>query len=277
MSVTSAPRELVDGSIDFRAAARTQARVVGALMLREARTRFGRTQLGYFTSLIEPVAGIATFSIAATALGHLPPYGTSLPMFFALGMLSYNAFRRVSAFCTPAFDANQALLHYPIVKQVDTLIARAALELAMTAFACVAVLVGLVMIYGLPRPARIAGMALAVVLLAMLGFGLGSLNAVIGRVFKSWRSIEPLLMRPLFFLSGVLFVPDRLPPKVLPWLAWNPVMHGVELMRASYYSAYRSATLSVGYLAAWALVLVVMGLAAERAMRIRSERGEGGA
>ena len=275
MSASTASRNAGEAAA-LTAAARTQARVIGALILRETRTRFGRTQLGYFTSLIEPLAGIITFSLCATALGHLPPYGTSMPMFFALGMLAYNGFRRVSGYCAAALDANQALLHYPIVKQIDTLVARATIELAMSAFACVAVLGGLILLYDLPGPVRIEGMVVAVALMVLLGFGWGTLTAVISRGFKSWRGIEPLITRPLFFMSGVLFVPDRLPPKVLPFLTWNPVLHGVELMRASYYTSYRSTVLNVPYLVAWTLILVVLALAAERAMRVRAERGEGG-
>jgi capsular polysaccharide transport system permease protein len=275
MTATTASRSSADAAA-FWAAARTQARVIGALVLREMRTRFGRTQLGYLTTLIEPVAGIATFSVAATALGHLPPYGTSLPMFFALGMLAYNGFRRVASYCAAAFDANQALLHYPIVKQIDTLIARATIELALSSFACISVLTAITSIFGLPGPVRVEGMIAALVLMVGIGFGWGSLTAVIARGFKSWRNIEPLLTRPMFFMSGVLFVPDRLPPKVLPFLTWNPLLHGVELMRASYYPSYRSTVLNVPYLAGWALVLVVLALAAERAMRVRAERGDGG-
>jgi len=239
-------------------------------MLREARTRFGKSQFGYLTSLIEPVAVIVTFTLCYSALGRVAPYGTSLPMFFALGTLAYGAFRRTSSFCTAAFEANQALLSYPIVQQVDTLIARAMLEFATTIFSCFVLIGGLMVISDLPGPVRVEAMACAIILMTMLGFGLGSISAVVSHYFASWRNIEGMLTRPLFFLSGILFVPDNLPPKIMDYLAWNPMLHGVEMMRLGYYADYRSTVLDVTYLVFWALVLILIGLAAERAMRVRS-------
>lgn len=259
----------------MQAAAATQLRVVGALVLREARTRFGRSQLGYMWSVIEPVAVVATFTFISMVMGHVPPYGDSLPMFFALGALAYHFYRRVASFCSAALDANSALLGYPVVKQVDTLVARAALEVATCLLATLLLLGGLVLIGGQPIPAYLERMAVAVALLVLLGFGHGTLNAVIGQFIPSWRTVEPMLSRPLFILSGVFFVPDRMPPKLTEILAWNPILHGVELMRLGYYPDYRSPMLSVMYLFLWALGLTVVALAAERAVRIRGVGREG--
>lgn len=255
-------------------AAATQLRVVGSLMLREARTRYGKSQFGYLWAVIEPVAIIATFTLVSLTMGHLPPYGNSLLMFFALGTLAFQFYRRVASFCGAAFTANQALLNYPIVKQTDTLVARAALELITCLFVTLMVLGGLMLVDRQPYPAHIEAIAAAVLLLALFGFGFGVINAVIGAYVASWRNIESMLSRPLLILSGVFFVPDRMPPKIIPYLTWNPVLHGVELMRHGYYPDYRSQTLDVPYLFYWAIGLTVLGLAAERAMRIRSARGD---
>jgi capsular polysaccharide transport system permease protein len=261
----------------MRDAAATQVRVIGALMLREARTRFGRSQLGYLWTLAEPIAMIATFTGISYAMGHVPPYGSSLPMFFALGTLAYLFYKRIAGYCSSAFDANQALLTYPIVKQIDTLFARMLLELLTCLFIAVMVLGLIVAVQGVPFPARPDAMALAVALLVLLGFGNGALNAVISTFVPSWRNIEAMITRPLFFMSGVFFVPDRMPPSIIPYLAWNPLLHGIELIRFGYYPDYRSPACSVTYLFFWAMSLTVLGLLAERAMRVRhaAEAGAG--
>lgn len=261
----------------MREAAATQARVIGALVLREARTRFGRTQLGYLWTLAEPLAMIATFTAISYAMGHLPPYGSSLPLFFSLGTLAYQFYRRIATYCTAAFDANRALLTYPIVKQVDTLVARALLEL-LTCLLIFALVIGAIVSWQqLPWPANPGTMVLATSLLVLLGFGNGALNAVISSYFVSWRNIESMLSRPLFFMSGVFFVPDRMPPAFLPYLSWNPLLHGIELMRMGYYPDYRSPACSVTYLFFWAMSLTVLGLVAERAMRVRHAAETGAA
>jgi len=260
----------------MQAAAATQMRVVGALILRETRTRFGKTQFGYLWALAEPLAVVASFTLMFTAMGRLPPYGNSLPMFFALGALAFQYYRRVASFCSSALDANRALLGYPIVKQVDTLVARALLESLTCLFVSSALISGLILFDDQEFPAQLGSMGIAALMLCLIGFGQGTISAVISSYFASWRNIDTMLSRPLFFMSGIFFVPDRMPPRLVEYLAWNPILHGLELMRSGYYPDYRSPTLDVWYLTYWALGLTVVGLAAERVMRLRAAVSDAG-
>lgn len=235
--------------------------------MRETRTRYGKTQIGYLWGLIEPIVMIITFVLVFEALGRPAVYGDSLFMFFATGILPYLMFRRVNSFVTNAFDANRALLTYPIVQPIDTLLARACLEIATTLFVML-ILIGIpIYFFDHEPPARIHVMAGSVALLALLGFGMGVINAVVIQFFESWKNIEAMLTRPLFFISGIFFVPEALPEKVRDYLSWNPILHGVELARYGYYFNYRYAGIDVPYLAGWALVLTLIGLTAERVSR----------
>lgn len=255
----------------MRSALVVQMRVIAALMLRETRTRFGKSQLGYLWSLVEPIAVVATFTLMFKALENRPPIGDSLPLFFATGMLSFQMYRRIASFCSAAFEANHALLNYPIVKQVDTLVARTALEFLTTVFSMILVFGALIVFWDVPPPSNIGYLVLSMFLLTLIGFGHGTINAVIISRFESWKNIDPLIARPLFFISGIFFVPDVLPPKITHYISWNPLLHGIELTRLGYYSGYRSATLDVGYLFGFALVIAMIGLASERAMRFRPQ------
>jgi capsular polysaccharide transport system permease protein len=53
-------------------------------------------------------------------------------------------------------------------------------------------------------------------------------------------------------------------------LYWNPLVHAIELIRASWLPGYPvSPLISAGYLAAWALGLLVLGAAVYRAFQHR--------
>ena len=119
-------------------------------------------------------------------------------------------------------------------------------------------------------------MAAAVALMVLLGFGHGTLNAVDRQRTSSPGATSSRCWRGrLFMLSGVFFVPDRMPPQIIAYLAWNPVLHGVELMRYGYYPDYRSPTLECR-------VSVLLGAGVDRARagrrarhaRARRPRGE---
>ena len=258
------------GMAPMKAAVVVQGRVIGALILRETRTRYGKTQLGYLWSLAEPIAVVATFTLIFLALGRPAPIGESLPLFFATGMLAYHIYRRVTAFCTGALEANNALFSFPSVKRLDALLSRALLELLTAVFS-------LLLIFGFmhaaletPLPAELPQVALACLLLAALGLGHGAINAVIITQFEAWKQIDSIMSRPLFFASAIFFLPDHMPAVVRDVLWWNPVLHGVELMRHGYYADYRGETLSMWFLVSSAFVIMLIGLAAERASRFRS-------
>ena len=70
---------------------RSQRRVVRALIIRETRTRFADTRLGYGWALIEPMLHIALLSATFAVLMHgRPPIGPDFFMFYYTGLIRYS-------------------------------------------------------------------------------------------------------------------------------------------------------------------------------------------
>lgn len=248
-----------------------QARVVGALILREMRVRFGRSQLGYLWAVAEPLAYVAAFSAMFHFMDRHPPFGSSMPLFFAAGVLPFHMFRNLANQLAGAFNANQALMTYPIVQPIDTIISRAILEVATSLFIMLVVLGAFITAGDAPLPANIMRIVEAVALLSMLGFGYGLMSAVIITRIDAWQNVTRLIMTPMLFLSGVFYSLDTLPPSVREIVAWNPVIHGVEMFRDGYYTNYRSSDIEPFYLFICGLLLTFVALAMERTIRGRIE------
>ena len=242
----------------------TTGRVVAALLLRETRVRFGKSQIGYLWAVLEPLGGIIIFASVFHMIGRVPDVGQSLYLFLALGMLGYSMQRRLAVQLGGAFEANQALLSFPIVKRVDTLLARGILEIATSLLSIGIIIAGLMVIEDIPPPAHLDILVGGIAALALLGFGLGTVNAVLNSYFGSWRHIEGLIHRPLFLMSGIFFVPSTMPTAITEILVWNPILHGIEWLRYGYYEGYRPDFISFEYLIGWGLVTTLLGLAAER-------------
>ncbi len=240
------------------------SRVVAALLLRETRVRFGRSQVGYLWAILEPLGGVIALSFAFYMIGRVPAVGQSLYLFLALGMLGYSIQRRLAVQIGAAFSANQALLAFPIVKRVDTMIARGILEIATSLLSMAIIIAGLMIVEDTPAPAHLDIFAAGICALALLGFGLGTVNAVVNSYSASWRHIEGMISRPLFLMSGIFFTPGMLPSQLNDILTWNPILHGIEWLRYGYYEGYRPDYISFEYLLGWGLVTTLIGLAAER-------------
>ena len=244
-----------------------QLRVLGALVLRETRATFGTSRLGYLWAIITPAFGVAIFVAVFAAAGRRAPFGSSLALFFATGFLTLEFFRKLSTSLMTTFNANKALLTYPVIKEADTLFARHILITA-TYLVIMVVFYGTLIAFGLASfPARPGQLLLAFGAVSLLGFGFGSLNAVLISKWESWQYIESILTRPLIFISAVFYVPSGLPSKAASVLSWNPVLHLVEWTRVAYYTDYNSYILDKTIPVAVGMVLVLVGLIGERLYR----------
>jgi len=244
-----------------------QTRVIGALILREMRTRYGQSHLGYIWALAEPIAFVAVLAGIFISIGRTPPFGNSIVLFFTTGILPFLLYRNLANSVGSAIESNKALLTYPIVKEIDTLAARAVLEVATLLLVMIIIFYALFLV-GIARPpARPYAIIGALTGLGLLGFGMGIINAVIMEHFSSWKNIHALLSRPLFFISGIFFTIDSLPEKVKTIVIWNPILHGVEWMRYGYYMNYRGNSFDPNYLLLWGLGVTLIGLAGERVHR----------
>jgi tetratricopeptide (TPR) repeat protein len=68
----------------------SQSRVIRALIVRETRTRFADSRLGYGWALIEPILHIALLSATFAVLMHgKPPIGTQFFIFYYTGLIRY--------------------------------------------------------------------------------------------------------------------------------------------------------------------------------------------
>ena len=248
-------------------ALRIQARVLLALMLREARTRYGRQQLGYVWALIEPLIHMAMFIAIFSVMGRAVALGDSLPMFLVTGFGPYFGFRNIMSRTQGGYASNEALLSFPVVKVMDVFIGRALLELATgltVMFILFPLLIGLD--HGdLPKSPLL--MLLAYFLLSLIGFGCGMVVGIVAQFLPSMGKLMGVPLRFLYFMSGIFYLPNSMPPFVRDIISWNPVLHGITLFRMGYYPMYESHLFDMRYLCGWAVGAVLTAFIVERIAR----------
>lgn len=241
-----------------------QRAAVGALFLREIKTRFGKYRLGYCWAILEPTAHLLVMLAVFGYLMHRTMPDISFPVFLINGIIPYFLFSSIATRSIGAIEANQGLFNYRPVKPIDTIIARAILE--STIYGCVyIVLMSIVGIAGEEfAVTKLITLILTWLLLVLFSCGLGLIFMVIGKNFPEMEKFLPILVKPLYFISCIMFPLHAVPRDYWPWLLWNPIVHIVELSRESVVAGYVSEGVSLPYLVLCTLVMLFLGLAVYR-------------
>jgi len=250
--------------MEFTRALRLQGKVISALTLRETRSRYGSSKLGYFWALFEPFAHVIVFIGIFSALGRAPPIGQDTGLFILTGIIPWLLFSNIVNGVMRGLQDNKALLGYPQVMPMDITISRVLLEgatllLVFLFFLAVGAYLGLSI-----RIDSFLDMMSAIGLLILLSMGLGMINAALVAKFPAYKSIYGAFSRPLYFISGVFFTADFLSPEVYEYAAINPLLHLIEWFRSGFYTSYNSNLYDPKYAVSVCLVVFTLGLLVER-------------
>lgn len=241
-----------------------QRRVIGALLMREVLTRFGRHNIGFLWLFVEPML----FTLGVTALWTLAQsaHGSSLPIVaFALtGYSSVLLWRNMPGRCIGAITPNLALMYHRHVKVVDIFAARLLLEAAGATISFVVLGLFFCAIGWLSPPEDIGKVLFAWFMIAWFGVSLAILMGTLSEqseiIEKLWHPTSYLL----FPLSGAAFMVDALPTTAQDLVLLLPMVNGVELLREGYFGSTFKAHYDMGYMAVCCACLTLLGLAKMR-------------
>ncbi len=246
-----------------------QRRVLLALFVRELKTRFGQWRLGYFWALAEPLAHIGAIAAIRSTLFGSDSYGTiPFAMVLNTGICLYFIFNRAVVSGMQAINSNQGLFSYGPVKPVDTILIRVFIEVLTYSATFLIISMGFGFLSGedvsIHNP---IGVIAGFLLMGVFSLGLGMMASVVGRLYNEMTKIIPIMMRPLYFVSGMFFTLERISDEVAQYLAWNPILAIIELVRESYYENYESPFVSWRYVFLCSLITCVIGLMLLRVTR----------
>lgn len=262
---------LSDGS--FLQALAIQRRVIGALLMREVITRFGRHNVGVLWLVFEPMiftVGVATLWTAAGL--H---QGSPIPIvaFAVTGYSSVLMWRNAVNRCNSAIQQNLNLLYHRNVQVIDVLITRILLEVvgatgSFIVLSCLLTLAGFV-----EPPVDLLEVLYGWLMLAWFGSSLaltiGALTAYSALIERLWHPASYLL----FPLSGAAFMVEWLPTSMQKVVLLLPMVHGVEMLREGYFGDVVRTHYNIPYMAVCCLVLTLVGLFLTRdaARRVEAE------
>jgi ABC-type polysaccharide/polyol phosphate export permease len=241
-----------------------QRRVIGALLMREVLTRFGRHNIGFLWLFVEPM----TFTLGVTTLWTLTgaAHGSNLPIvaFAVTGYSSILLWRNMPGRCIGAIGPNLSLMYHRYVKVVDIFAARLLLEGAGATISFAILSLFFSAIGWISPPEDIGKVLFAWFMLAWFGSALAVLLGAWSErseiVEKLWGPASYILIP----LSGAAFMVDALPKVAQNIILFFPMVHGVELLREGYFGSNFKAHYSITYMVLVSTGLTLLGLAKTR-------------
>ncbi|HEY0203217.1 MAG TPA: ABC transporter permease [Acetobacteraceae bacterium] len=106
-----------------------QFKVIGALLMREIHTRYGRENIGHLWVIGEPMLFCTGVAIMWTAIRPAHEHGVPITAFVITGYVPLTMWRHCVSRSVKAFEANGSLLFHRQVTPLDIIVSRCFLEI----------------------------------------------------------------------------------------------------------------------------------------------------
>ncbi|RYY78797.1 MAG: ABC transporter permease [Moraxellaceae bacterium] len=237
-----------------------QYAAIRALFLRELQTRFGHYRLGYLWAILEPGLIIAFKLILFNTIRERMAPGIEFSVFLIVGVCLFYMVMRSMTKNLGVVASNRGLFIYRSVKPIDAIIARTFLEFCLYFFCFIVFSLLLIWSGYHLNFSHIPFFFLIWVVMFFLALGLAMIMAVIGDLSPEISKFISGSMIVFYLMSGLLFSINSIPEKFLPYILWNPVVHGLEYARWAVSPTYSTQYVSFWYLCVCTLIVFFSGL-----------------
>lgn len=250
-----------------------QCRVIGALLLREVITRYGRHGIGVLWLIAEPMM----FTLGVAALWTIAGMHnfTEIPViaFAVTGYSSVLVWRNSASRCSKAIEPNLSLMYHRNVKVIDIFISRVLLELVGATASFTILTIVFAAIGAMNWPADISLVLGGWLLLCWFALALGFIVGAVSERSETFERIWHVITYLMFPLSGAVFMVHWLPQTAQEAMLWIPMVHGVEMIRHGYFGSVVPTYENPAYFILANMILTLVGLALVRESGRRVQPG----
>jgi capsular polysaccharide transport system permease protein len=246
-----------------------QKAVVFSLFIRELKTRFSRYRIGYLWALLQPTIQILFFYGLFSILHRSTFAEIELPMFLITGIMPWLFFNQMILRSVSAVSSNAGLFSFRHVKPLDTLISRTLLESVIS----ISTYIILILFCGYLGFNIAIEHPLSLILLWMLFivfcFACSIIIMILLNRFTELDKVISVVMRTMYFVSGIFYTLESLPPAGRAVIQFNPLIHFIELFRSYYFSSFEAPLASLPFISMMTMIILFLGLATYRVFRIK--------
>ncbi|WP_396595221.1 ABC transporter permease [Brevundimonas sp. R86498] len=235
-------------------------RIIGALLMREMTTRFGREGLGFVWMIAEPLIFCLGVLFMWTLIKPAYEHGIRLGPLVMTGYMSLLLYRHMIAFSMGAVEANIGLLHHRQIGILHIFLARNFMEFCGSTVALVIVYIVLIALgqVGLPKDWLLlyAGW----LMVGWVGFGVAVTLAGLAMRYEIMERLVPVISYAMIPLSGAFFMVAWIPERYREAFLLVPLPHGIEMVRGGVLGEFVHTYYHPAYAFAFGGVLIGAGL-----------------
>ena len=239
-----------------------QLRVVSAVARRELQLRAAKGAMGVIGVFVEPLALIVTFLALRIFLRSSGDSSYMNPaLWLALGFIPFFMFSEIAIKAIGGVEKSGEIYFYRRLRPLDSLMGNTLLLAQIYGSLLLLFVLGSAAWEWRPVVQDLGSLISLFLGLALIGFGIGLSTLVVGRRLPivAWF-MQMFLRRILLWTSCIFFSISIIPDAFRSWILWNPIAHGIELMRAACNPAYPIPGVSAIYFWAWVFGSIGFGL-----------------
>lgn len=237
-----------------------QTRVIGALVMREMTTRYGRQGLGFAWVMGEPLIFCFGVLILWTATKPAYEHGIRLAPFVMTGYMSLILIRHFIALMSSAIQANLGLMYHRQVAPLHLLLARALLEFGGATGAFMVVYAVLLALGQVSLPHDYLLLYCGWLLLAWTATGFALVMSGLAMRYEIMERLVPVISYVLIPISGAFYMVSWLPAAAREYVMYIPFVHGIEMLRAGVFGEFVPTHYNVPYALFIGAIMNIVGL-----------------
>jgi lipopolysaccharide transport system permease protein len=201
------------------------------LVWKDIKVKYKQTALGVAWAILQPLLGMALFTVLFGRLAQLPSDGLPYPLFYYASLLSWTYFSTALTMAANSVVSNTSLItkiYFPRILLPAAAVMGSLLDLAIASI----ILIGLLAFYQVPLSFNLALLPFVLVLLVLFTLGVGQFLAALCVHYRDVKHALSFLVQLWFFASPIVY-PISMVPENYRWLAMlNPIAGIVETSRA---------------------------------------------
>lgn len=237
-----------------------QSQIIGALMMREMATRYGRRGFGFLWVVGEPLIFCVGVIVMWMLMRRHNAHGLSVAPFIMTGYMCLLLLRHSISFSLSAVSSNMGLLYHRTLAPLHFYLTRSVLELAGATAAFIIVYLSLTLFRQVGAPQDWLLLYGGWFLMWLMAMGTGFIFSGLATRFEVMERVVPLLSYAMIPLSGVFFMVDWLPEGIREAYLWVPFPNAIEMVRGGVFGDVVPTHFRLGYAVGSALLMVFVGL-----------------
>ena len=231
--------------------------VISNLVNQELTVKYKRSALGFFWSLLNPMA---TMIISSIVFGSIMRFNLQdFVVFLYAGMLPWNFFGISSDFCGSCILNNEGFIKKIYLPKIVFPLSTVCAQFINMLFSMIA-LFFFMLILGAKVTIALVFLPVAFLLMFMWTLGFSLIMATVNVYFRDMRYIMGVIMNAWYYMTPILYPITSIPENIRVIFYLNPGYYFVDMFRSPiYYNMFPSIE-NIGIAAVCAIIVFLGGL-----------------